>query len=194
MNRSVVAMPAAARRDLVRGRRWPAGSALARAVAATLLLAATAPASARAQAEGVPRVTVTWRGAPIHEVMLTLADVSGRSIVVGRGVTGFVTATITDQPWDAALEAVATGHGLVVDESPSGILRIQPAVVLGEREAADALVTRTYRIDYVPAAEMRATLEPLLTERGSIGVVTSTNTLVVSDVPRVQAAIAGLLR
>ncbi len=64
---------------------------------------------------------------------------------------------------------------------------------LRARDSADPLVTRSYRIDYVPATELQAALAPLLTERGRISVATSLNTLVVSDVPRVQAAIAELL-
>lgn len=141
-----------------------------------------------------PRLSVTWRAAPIHEVLMALADVSGRSIVVGGDVSGFVTATIEDQPWDATLEAIVTSHGLVAVESESGILRVERLQTPGEREAADPVVTRAYRIRFVPADEMLRTLAPLLSGRGTISVAPSTNTVVVSDVPRVQATIAGLLR
>ena len=171
----------------------PTVAARGLAAATAMVLALGAPDPALAQTPE-PRISVAWRGTPIHEVLLTLADVSGRSIVVGEGVAGFVTALIEDQPWDAALDAVAGGHGLVVERSDSGILRVQPAEVLGAREATDVLVTRAYRIRWVPAGELRTTLQPLLSERGTIGVAGSTNTLIVSDVPRVQAAIAGLLR
>ena len=49
----------------------------------------------------------------------------------------------------------------------------------------DSLVTRTYRINYVPVAEMQVSLEPLASERGNISMNPTTNTLIVTDVPSV---------
>lgn len=172
------------------GRRW-----LFRGTGLTcaLLLAVGSWSAAHAQAEP-PRVTVTWRGAPIHEALLTLADISERSIVVGAGVTGFVHATFSEAPWSEALDAVLAGHGLVARESESGILRVEPMETVEARGREEAVVTRLYPIRWVLAAELRETLAPLLSERGSVGVAPAGNTLVVTDVPRVQAAIAGLLR
>lgn len=161
-------------------------------MAGCVLIAFGGPHELEAQGDE-PRISVTWRGTPLHDVLLTLAGVSGRSIVVGAGVAGFVTATIEDQPWDATLEAIVESHGLAIAHGESGIIRVHPLEPPGARDATDRLLTKTYRIRYTPAAEMLATLAPLLSERGSIGLAASTNTLVVSDIPRVQNAIANLL-
>jgi type II secretory pathway component GspD/PulD (secretin) len=56
------------------------------------------------------------------------------------------------------------------------------------------LLTRSYRLSFAEAEEIRAALEPLLSERGSISVSPSTNTLIVSDIERVHRSIAGVIR
>ena len=53
-----------------------------------------------------PRMTVTWNDADIHDVLAGFAAFSGRTIVVGKTVTGEVNAEIKDQPWDVALQAI----------------------------------------------------------------------------------------
>lgn len=140
------------------------------------------------------RVTVSWKETPIRDVLLAFAAFSGRSIVPGAGVTGTVTADINDQPWDLALESILAGHGLVAVESEHGIIRVDDLATVSAREQIEPLVTRTYRISFVDAEEIRATLAPLLSPRGAISVAASTNTVVVTDVPRVHRAIAGLVR
>jgi type II secretory pathway component GspD/PulD (secretin) len=65
---------------------------------------------------------------------------------------------------------------------------------LNEREAIEPLLTRSYRLSFVEAEEIRAALEPLLSERGSISVSPSTNTLIVSDIERVHRSIGGVIR
>jgi type II secretory pathway component GspD/PulD (secretin) len=93
-----------------------------------------------------------------------------------------------------ALEAVLSTRGLVAAENEHGIIRVENIADLDAREAVAPLLTRTYRISYSRAAEIQAAIAPLLSPRGSVSVVPSTNTLVVSDVARVQSAVASLLR
>jgi len=159
-----------------------------------LTLCLAVPASSLAQDGQEPTISVQWQDEPIREALLALAAVGDRSIVLGPGITGTVTATVEDQPWDVVLRTVADSHGLVVVESTPGVLRVVPAQVGRVREDAEAIVTRAYRIRYTPAEEMEATLAPLLSDRGSISVAASTNTVVISDVSRVHATIAQLLR
>lgn len=131
------------------------------------------------------RITVTFDNVPIRDVLSSFAEFTGRSIVPGVGVSGNVTATITDQPWDVALETLLRAYGLAVVELPSGIIRVDAIENLRQREVQEQLVTQTYRINYVPAQELATTLASLGTERGSIVAHTSTNTLLVTDIESV---------
>ena len=145
-------------------------------------------------AQQTPRITVTWTEAPIHDVLHAFAVFSGRSIVSGSGVAGaFVTADIRDKPWDVALRAILHASGLSAEEDEYGIIRVEAMADLDSREGIEPIVTRAYRLSFARAAELQATIAPLLSDRGSVGVLEGANVLVVSDIARVHSALAMLL-
>jgi len=141
----------------------------------------------------VRRISVTWEEAPIRDVLRAFAAFSGRSIVAGEGVEGFVTADLNDQRWDVALGAVLGSLGLMAIEDEYGIIRVDDMRTASGREEVEPLVTRVYRISYSRASELQATIDALLSDRGSVSAVESNNTLVVTDVTRVQRTVAALL-
>jgi len=170
-------------------------------VAVVLTLAPAVPDSVQAQAvpsvapqAGTRRVSVTWKGAPLRDVLLSFASFSGVSIVAGADVDGFVTADINDQPWDVALEAILTSLGFFAVEEESGIIRVQTMAALANQETVEPIVTRSYRLSFVRASEIQSAVAPLLSSRGSISILESTNTVIVSDIARVQRTIADLLQ
>jgi type IV pilus assembly protein PilQ len=140
------------------------------------------------------RITVTYQDADIRDVLASFAEFTGRSIVPGSRVQGSVTAEIRNQPWDVALETILTAHGLAARELPSGIIRVDAYEQLRERETQEPLVTQTWRINYVPVAELVQTLTPMKTERGSVIANASTNTLIVTDVESVLANVGQMVR
>lgn len=146
-------------------------------------------------AQSTPRITVSWTETPLRDVLRAFAVYSGRSIVGGAGLQEvFVTADIDDQPWDVALAVILRSRGLWAEEDEHGIIRVASLADLESRESVEPLVTRTYRVSYARASELQATLAPLLSERGSVSVLESANTLVVTDIARVQRVVAELLR
>jgi len=126
-------------------------------------------------------------------VLLAFAMFSGKSIVPGSSVSGTITADINDQPWDVALRAILSSRGLVAVENEYGIISIDSIENLSTLEAIEPILTRSYRLSFVTAAEVQATLTPLLSARGSITVSQTTNTVIVSDIARVHRAISGLV-
>ncbi|HLM69575.1 MAG TPA: secretin N-terminal domain-containing protein, partial [Longimicrobium sp.] len=72
--------------------------------------------------------------------------------------------------------------GLAAEEQGTGIIRVDKIENLANRERNEPLVTRTFRINYVPVEEMRSTLEPLTSERGTVSVNPTTNTLIATDI------------
>ncbi|MBM4183923.1 MAG: hypothetical protein FJ207_06805 [Gemmatimonadetes bacterium] len=61
-------------------------------------------------------------------------------------------------------------------------------------EAVAPLVTRTYRLSHSRASDLQGAVDALLSPRGRIAVMESTNSLVVTDIARVHRAVASLLR
>lgn len=138
-------------------------------------------------------ITVSFQDADIRDVLAVFAEFTGRSIVPGSGVSGTVSADITNQPWDVALETLMRANGFAVDYLPSGIIRVDAVDRLRAREELEPLVTRTFRINYVPAAELVTTLAGLKTARGAVVSNSSTNTLIVTDVDAAVANIAAMV-
>ena len=155
--------------------------------------ARTARWSGIASSELAPRITVTFTNTNIRDVLFTFAEFSDRSIVPGSGVSGTVNAEIRNQPWDVALQAILESHGLAAQEAASGIIRVDELAALTEREAVEQLATRSFRVNFGNAQEMQGSVESLLSDRGRVSVSQSTNSLVVTDVPRVLEAVEELV-
>lgn len=167
---------------------WTAGGSTA---AATVPSAAAT--SVRQQRQQARPITVSFYEADIRDVLASFAEFTGRSIVAGKGVEGTVTAEIVDQPWDVALETLMRANGYAVEEMPSGIIRVDNIENLAKARTQEPLVTQTFRVNYVPVAELAETLQAQKTERGSVSVNPSTNTLIMTDVASVVDNVARLV-
>jgi len=152
-------------------------------------LAVQVPQQVQAQ-----RISMTWTAAPIYDVLQAFAAFSGKSIVPGSNVTGFVTATIHDRPWDVALNSILSTQGLRAEEDDHGIIRVDNISDLNDREQIEPIQTQAHRISYATATELQTAIVPLLSQRGQATVGLGTNTLIVSDIARVQGAVTELLR
>jgi type II secretory pathway component HofQ len=163
------------------------------ALAGCVWLGPAGAVHAQEPASEAGRISVEWNGAPMGDVLRAFADFSGKSMVAGPEVGGHVTAFIDDQPWDVALGAILSAHGLTAVEDEHGIVRV---AALGVDPGAEEgpIVTRAYRLSFAKASELHGTLAPHLSGRGSISVAESTNTLIITDFESVHRTIAGLLR
>jgi len=163
-------------------------------VLALTIAAAARPASMLGQ-QPTPatasRVTVSFEGTSLPDVLAFFARYSGRSIVAGTGVAGTVTAEIANQPWDLALGAVLRANGLVGRELESGIILVEnPTTAV---EAPGRLVSRIFRLNYQKATELEPAVRTMLSARGAVVTVPSINALVVTDEERVLAQVAAIL-
>jgi type IV pilus assembly protein PilQ len=129
-------------------------------------------------------ISVTFENTDMREVLASFAELTGRSIVPGAEVGGIAVDYVAfdNQPWDEALRALLQAYGLAAEEQGTGIIRVDKIENLANRERNEPLVTRTFRINYVPVEEMRSTLEPLTSERGTVSVNPTTNTLIATDI------------
>lgn len=144
--------------------------------------------------QAAERISMTWTAAPINDVLQAFAAFSGKSIVPGSNVEGFVTATINDRPWDVALNSILSTQGLRAEEDEYGIIRVDNISDLNDREQIEQILTQAHRISFATATELQAAIEPLLSERGQVTVGQGTNTLIVSDIERVQSSVTELLQ
>lgn len=171
---------------------WSSGAATAARPAAPRPAAPQAqarpPQQQRPQQQSrARRITATFENTDMRDVLATFAELTGRSIVPGSEVGGIRVEYVTfnDQPWDVALQSLLRAYGLAAQEDGSGIIRVDQIGKLAERETLEPLQTRAFRINYVPVEEMQTTLEGLKSERGSVTINKTTNTLIATDVPSV---------
>ena len=139
------------------------------AVSATVPADATAtsvsalPAAFGGQPSRQPRITVNYQDADIHDVLAAFATFSGRTIVVGRDVTGTVTAEIRNQPWNVAMRAILQGQGLAASEDPaSGIITVDSYANILAKQALEPLVTQVIPINYTKADSLVPVISKLL--------------------------------
>ncbi len=177
-----------------------------RLLAVLAALGACGPQGVRGAAQEVPPpgeasqeelfrpITVTFVDTPIREALFAFAEFADRSIVPGADVQGSVSAEIRDQPWDIALQTLLAAYGLVSREQEDGIILVESASRLFEQEAVLPLETRAFQATYVEVGELQNLVLPLLTDRGRTSVGAGTNTLVVTDIPRVLDRVAKLAR
>jgi type IV pilus assembly protein PilQ len=152
-----------------------------------------------------PRITVTYQDADIRDVIAAFAAFSGRTIVVGKAVSGTITAEIKNQPWDVALRAILQGQGLAAaEDAVSGIITVDSYGNIAAKQASEPLVTQMVAINYAKAGALASTLHTLLTRdcaagsavpqsqqnaqtscvaRGAVAADTSTNTLIITETP-----------
>ena len=129
-----------------------------------------------------PRITVTWDRASIADVVAGFAAFSGRTIVLGKGITGEVTAEIKNQPWPQAFAAILATQGLTAQEMQGGIIRVDAPATLAALDSLEPLETAVVRINYKRADTLATTVASILTKnRGRVVADQGSNALVITD-------------
>ncbi len=174
-----------------------------RAVAEEAQTRTVMPVSSRTplQQSTQPRITVTYNDADIRDVLAAFAAFSGRTIVVGKGVEGKVTAEVRDQPWDVAMNAILQSQGLAAAEDNNGIITVDSYASILAKQSTEPLVTQLIPVNYARASSLVETMGSLLSRdcpppapgatvqqascpaRGSVRADSATNTLLVTEVP-----------
>jgi type IV pilus assembly protein PilQ len=153
-------------------------------------------APAVAQQRPQPRVTVSFDNEPIMNVLLTFSEFSNRSIVAHPTVRQTtVTADVKDQPWDVALEAILSAHGMAARENESGIIIVEPLANILQRQQAEPPETRAFYIKYASADTLVGAIAPLLTpSTGKATVNPNANALLITDTRSALERIAPIIQ
>jgi type IV pilus assembly protein PilQ len=107
------------------------------------------PVQQAQQRSAQPRITVTYQGSDIRDVLAAFAAFSGRTIIPSSAVPNAkVDAEIKDQPWDVALQAILSSQGLAATEDANGIIIVDTQERIAARSATEPLVTRIVRLNY----------------------------------------------
>jgi type IV pilus assembly protein PilQ len=127
-------------------------------------------------------ISVDFEDASIKAVLRAFSEFSGQSIVAGKTVQGRITAKINDVPWDQALQMILKANGYAMEEK-GGVFMVDKLENLRATEALEGLEPTVIRLNYLMAADVIATIEKMLTDRGSVSLDAKSNALIVTDVP-----------
>lgn len=142
-----------------------------------------------------PRITVSWDRANIADVVAGFAAFSGRNIVLGKDITGEVSAEIKNQPWPEAFAAVLATQGLTAQEMAGGIIRVDKPETLAALDSLEPLETTVVRLNYKQADSMVKVVESVLTkDRGRVAAATSSNALIITDTHSRLPGVADFVR
>lgn len=151
------------------------------------------------------RVSFDFQDVDVRTILQILAKESGMNIVASDSVTGKMTLTLKDVPWDQALDLVMQARGLdmrrsgnIINVAPRSELLARDKEVLTQQREIDELgplYSRTFQLKYKNVEEFRKILKldddsrndnsderrTILSKRGSALIDPSTNTLIITD-------------
>jgi len=139
-------------------------------------------------------ISLDLQDADIDSALRIIAEVSNLNIVAGDGVTGKVTLKLVDVPWDQALDVILKSHGLdkVVEGNVMRVASIDKLRTEREslkqarvaEEELESLGVKYMRVSYAKASEIKALVETVLSERGTVAFDERSNQLIVKDVKK----------
>lgn len=140
------------------------------------------------------KISIRVKDADIKDVLMILADVSGKNIILDPTVKGKVTVNLKDVTWREALHAILfiTGLGYVEYESNGYIAsydKMIGRVGTFERKDTDKktdkkqMVTLRYPISFDKAKETWKQIKPVLSEDGKFQYDRRSNVAIIIDYP-----------
>jgi type IV pilus assembly protein PilQ len=149
-------------------------------------------------------ISLDLQDTDIDNALRIIAEVSNLNIVASDEVTGKVTLRLSDVPWDQALDVILKTNGLdrvlegnVMRVAPVEKLRQERELLKQARQAEEeleALAVKYLRVSYAKAAEIKALVETVLSERGTVAYDERSNQLIVKDIKKGLANVLELVQ
>jgi type IV pilus assembly protein PilQ len=119
--------------------------------------------------EGDGKLRIQIHDEDIRSVLNFLSDQGGLNILASKSVEGKVSATLNGVDIETALRAILKSTGFAFRRDGNFIFVGTPEDFNSMEQGLDRVGTRVYRTNYITAAELKALVTPLLTEK--IGIV-----------------------
>lgn len=144
------------------------------------------------------RISINVKAVPVSDILKMISDVSGFNVILTDDVkkTEPLTLSLTNVPWDQALDTILTLNKLVAKKNGK-ILIVQSLLRATEDKKLEAesklqalsnepLVTKIFPVSYATTKELTDIIKSYTTkERGSIAEDIRTNSLIVKDTTEV---------
>ncbi len=149
-------------------------------------------------------ITLNLKDADIKDTLQRFSELTQLNIVLDPDVRGTVTVSLTDIPWDQALELILRINqlGYVIE---GNVMRIASTAKLAQEETSRLqflraqdqnrpLKTVLQRVSYADAAGIAATAKKIMSSRGDILVDARTQTLIIKELPDYLPTVLDLIK
>jgi len=130
-------------------------------------------------------VTLECVDADIQDVLQMLAVKSGVNIIYGPDVTGKITISLKNVPFDKAFENILRISKLVYIIAGDNIVRVGTPQVIEQERSLQVMYTKIFPLNYAVADDVKTHLEQILKAegrtKGMISVDKRTNSLIVTE-------------
>lgn len=159
--------------------------------------------SGEKQYTGEP-ITLNLKDADVKDTLQKFSELTGLNIVLDPEVRGTVTVSLTDIPWDQALELILkiNGLGYVLE---GNVMRIASTVKLASEEATKQSLLKAQeanrpvktviqKLSYSRGAQLMQAIKNVMTARGDVYVETRTNSLIIKELPENIPVVLDLIK
>jgi type IV pilus assembly protein PilQ len=149
-------------------------------------------------------ITLNLKDADIKDTLQRFSELTQLNIVLDPDVRGTVTVSLTDIPWDQALELILRINqiGYVIE---GNVMRIASTAKLAQEETSRLqfiraqdqnrpLKTVLQRVSYADASGIAATAKKIMSSRGDILVDARTQTLIIKELPDYLPTVLDLIK
>ena len=145
-------------------------------------------------------ISLDFKDGDIIDLFRLMSEISGLNIIVNPGVSGKVSLTVKEVPWDQALDLIlkTQGLGYTLDGNVVRIARVadlqkeeqEARNLKKEKELSGAQTSWKGTLSYIDTDQVKAVVEKtVLSDKGTFLTLGSGNVFIVTDLPdRVAAA------
>lgn len=159
--------------------------------------------SGEKQYTGEP-ITLNLKDADVKDTLQKFSELTGLNIVLDPEVRGTVTVSLTDIPWDQALELILkiNGLGYVLE---GNVMRIASTAKLASEEASKQALSKAQeanrpvktviqKLSYARGAQLVQAIKNVMTPRGDAFVEARTNSLIIKELPENIPVVLDLIK
>ncbi len=127
-------------------------------------------------------ITLDVKELDIKDTLKIISQASGLNIIMDNDVKAKISITLTDVPWQTALENILKINELTY-KTHDNIIRIMSQATLKKEEDTSPVSTKIMTLNFAKAADLQQSLNKILSSRGNIQININTNSLIVTDTP-----------
>jgi len=144
------------------------------------------------QPEKITNISVDFKDTDLSDVLKVISKASGLNVVIDKDVSARVNVSLKDVDWKTALDVILKTNNLTY-KIQGNILRVMSLDKLKEEEEEIPLVTDIITPNFAHVEDLYASLNKMLSPRGSMQVYVRTNSLIITDIPEAIERIRKLI-